>query len=183
MAHLDDSSGVAARYSAAVFALAAEQKKEAAVVQAFSALAEAIRSDVRAFEMLLSPVLTRNEKADALAASMKGADSIAVASVRMIALKGRAAYLPVIADALVAKLAEARRELQAQVITAHELSSAQQAALTEALRKATGKEIALHITIDKSVIGGMSIKVGSQFIDGTLAGSLQRLSQHLKQAA
>jgi len=183
MAHLDDSSGVAARYSAAIFVLGAEKKKESEIVQAFSTLAAALRADNTFTQMLQNPVLTRQQKAGALAASLKGADVLAIDAVRLIALKGRAEYLPVIADALAARFAETRQELQAEVVAATELSAAQQAALIEALSKATGKKVALQITIDKEVIGGISIKVGSQFIDGTLAGGLQRLSHYLKQAA
>lgn len=183
MAHLSDSSVISTRYANAVFGLATESGKTQGVVQAFVALAEAVRADTALAEALQNLLISRAGKADALQAALKGADEVALKAVRMIALKGRSAYLPAIADALAKKLAAQLQEVHAEVISAAPLSSAQQAALTEALKKATGKSVVLKLEVNKAAIGGFSVKLGSLLIDGTLAGQLERIKQQLKQAA
>jgi len=72
-----------------------------------------------------------------------------------------------------AELAVARRgEVVAQVVAAAELSDAQRTRLTEVLSRIYGHPVAVQLTVDPDVLGGLSIAVGDEVIDGSIASRL-----------
>ncbi|WP_237572346.1 F0F1 ATP synthase subunit B/delta [Mycolicibacterium lacusdiani] len=72
-----------------------------------------------------------------------------------------------------AELAVARRgEVVAQVVAAAELSDAQRTRLTEVLSRIYGHPVAIQLTVDPDVLGGLSIAVGDEVIDGSIASRL-----------
>lgn len=71
------------------------------------------------------------------------------------------------------RLAVARQgELVAQAVAAAELSDAQQQRLTSVLSRIYRHPVAVHVTIDPQVLGGLSVAVGDEVIDGTLSARL-----------
>ena len=92
---------------------------------------------------------------------------------------GRARQLADIADAVVRLAAEERERTVAEVRTATPLDKAQQARLTEALTKATGKQIEVKMVVDPSVVGGIVARIGDTVIDGTVARRLDDLRARL----
>lgn len=72
-----------------------------------------------------------------------------------------------------AEVAVARRgEVVAQVSAAAELSDAQQTRLTEVLSRIYGHPVTTQISTDPELLGGLSITVGDEIIDGTLSSRL-----------
>src|SRR5256886_1771493 len=79
-----------------------------------------------------------------------------------------------------ARLAAAwRQRLIAVVRVAGGLDEDQRARLTAALSHTYGRDIHLNVVIDPEVVGGMSIQIGDEFIDGSLASRLAQLRQRL----
>jgi F-type H+-transporting ATPase subunit delta len=79
-----------------------------------------------------------------------------------------------------ARLAAAwRQRLIANVRAAAELSPAQRERLASALAAACGHAIQLNVELDPQVVGGMSVQIGDEFIDGTLASRLAALRRKL----
>lgn len=78
------------------------------------------------------------------------------------------------------KAAAARRQkVLARVTVAVELTPEQGERLTEALDARYGRHIALKVTVDPSVMGGMRVQVGHEVTDGTLLARLEDARQHL----
>lgn len=79
----------------------------------------------------------------------------------------------------VANLASLAAELQgrevAHVVSAGELNEGQQAVLAEKLGKIYGRAMSIHSEVDTSLLGGMTIRVGDEVIDGSTAGKIARL--------
>ncbi|MFO7164951.1 MAG: F0F1 ATP synthase subunit B/delta [Mycolicibacterium hassiacum] len=72
-----------------------------------------------------------------------------------------------------AELAVARRgEVVAHVGAAAELSDAQRTRLTEVLTRIYGHPVSVQLQIDPELLGGLTITVGDEVIDGTLASKL-----------
>ena len=63
-------------------------------------------------------------------------------------------------------------EIVAQVSAAAELSDSQRQRLSEVLTRIYRHPVSLHLTIDPSPLGGLSVAVGDEVIDGTLASRL-----------
>jgi F-type H+-transporting ATPase subunit delta len=75
--------------------------------------------------------------------------------------------------------AEWRQRLIAVVRVATSLTDAQRERLGAALRNTYGRGIQLNVIVDPQVVGGMSIQIGDEFIDGTLSTRLATLRRRL----
>ena len=72
-----------------------------------------------------------------------------------------------------AQLAVARRgEVVAAVSAAAELSDSQRRRLTEVLSRIYHTPVSVQLTVDPELLGGLSVAVGDEVIDGTLASRL-----------
>jgi F-type H+-transporting ATPase subunit delta len=81
---------------------------------------------------------------------------------------------------LAASIAARRREqLIAVVRVATELSAAQRRRLLDTLVAAYGQGVHLNVVHDPSVIGGVSVQIGDELIDGTAASRLAEVRHRL----
>lgn len=79
-----------------------------------------------------------------------------------------------------AQLAVARRgEVVAHVRSAAELTDAQRDRLTEVLTRIYGHPVSIQLDVDPALLGGLSISVGDEVIDGTLASRLAAAENQL----
>jgi F-type H+-transporting ATPase subunit delta len=79
-----------------------------------------------------------------------------------------------------AELAVARRgEIVAHVTAAAELSDAQHTRLTEVLTRIYGHPVAVQLHVDPDLLGGLSITVGDEVIDGSIASRLAAAQSQL----
>ena len=68
----------------------------------------------------------------------------------------------------------------AHVISSSEMSEGQQEALVAKLKAMTGvKQVKLEIKVDKTLIGGFTVEIGSQYIDTSIRGQLRKISNLL----
>jgi F-type H+-transporting ATPase subunit delta len=81
---------------------------------------------------------------------------------------------------LCAGIAARRREqLIAVVRVATELTAEQRSRLATTLAAAYGQEIHLNVVLDPAVIGGVSVQIGDELIDGTAASRLAEVRRKL----
>ncbi|MQY06829.1 F0F1 ATP synthase subunit delta [Actinomadura macrotermitis] len=76
-------------------------------------------------------------------------------------------------------VAQRRQRLVALVRTPVDLSAEQRTRLAAVLATAYGHEVHLNIEIDPSTVGGLSIQLGDEIIDGTIAGRLDEVRRRL----
>lgn len=76
-------------------------------------------------------------------------------------------------------VAQRRQRLVALVRTPADLSAQQRTRLAAVLAAAYGHEVHLNIEIDPDTIGGLSIEIGDEIIDGTIAGRLDDVRRRL----
>ncbi|TIV62765.1 MAG: ATP synthase F1 subunit delta, partial [Mesorhizobium sp.] len=77
--------------------------------------------------------------------------------------------------------ADHRGEASAEVTSAHALTDAQQAELKATLKSIAGKDVAIAMTVDPSLLGGMIVTMGSRQIDTSLKTKLNSLKLALKE--
>jgi F-type H+-transporting ATPase subunit delta len=75
--------------------------------------------------------------------------------------------------------ARRRQQLIAVIRAATELSVAQRQRLLAALTAAYGQGIHLNVVLDPAVIGGISVQIGDDLIDGTAASRLAEVRRKL----
>lgn len=91
----------------------------------------------------------------------------------------RARDLTKIADRVAAIAAEQRAREVAEVRSAVPLSDAQRERLTQALSRATGKQVEVKVVVDPTVMGGVVARVGDEVFDGSVASRLEDAKQAL----
>lgn len=100
-----------------------------------------------------------------------------------VAQNRRLALLPSLVEGFLDEVTARRGEFRADVRTARALTAAQSEALTASLTAVAGGKVHLKITEDASILGGLTIKLGSQFIDASVRTRLDHLERTLKGAA
>jgi F-type H+-transporting ATPase subunit delta len=75
-------------------------------------------------------------------------------------------------DDLLDAAAVRRDRSVAKVVSAVELTAAQQVRLTAALTELYGRAISVHTALDPSVRGGLIVRIGDEIIDGSVASRL-----------
>jgi F-type H+-transporting ATPase subunit delta len=175
-------SGLADRYAAALFDLADERHALDQVAGDLRELRAMLHGSPDLMRLIRSPVLSRAEQGKAVSAVAEGAglSRLTIDFLGVVARNRRLFAVPAMTDRFLAKLAERRGEVTAEVTAAQALSEAQEAALTEQLRRAVGRRVSVDIRVDPSLLGGMVVKVGSRMVDGSLRSKLQRLQIAMK---
>jgi F-type H+-transporting ATPase subunit delta len=72
-----------------------------------------------------------------------------------------------------------RERLIAVVRVATGLTEDQRGRLAAALSKTYGHDVHLNVVVDPKVVGGISVQIGDEFIDGSVASRLAQLRQRL----
>ncbi|RVI06116.1 F0F1 ATP synthase subunit delta, partial [Sinorhizobium meliloti] len=99
----------------------------------------------------------------------------------VVARNRRLFVLPGIIKAFRLLAARHKGEITADVTSAHALTLAQEIELKAALKGVTGKDVAVNVTVDPSILGGLIVKVGSRQIDTSLRTKLSTLKLALKE--
>jgi F-type H+-transporting ATPase subunit delta len=129
---------------------------------------------------LASPVLPDDRKRDLLNALL--ANKVTAASLRLITqatLHPRGRSLEANLAEYARLVAAWRERLIATVRVATALTDRQRERLTAALAAIYGHGIQLNVVLDPGVVGGISILIGDEFIDGTMSSRLAALRQRL----
>lgn len=175
-------SGLAERYAAALFELADERHALDEAAGDLRELRAMLAASADLGRLVRSPVLSRADQGKAMAALAENAklSKLTADFIAIVARNRRLFAVPAIIEAYLAKLAERRGEVTAEITAAQSLTDAQQGALTEQLRRVVGSRVAIDVRVDPNLLGGMVVKIGSRMVDGSIKGQLQRLQLSMK---
>ena len=124
--------------------------------------------------------LPDERKRGVLSALLDGkATPVAERLITEAVLHSRGRSLEATLDAYGRLAAERRQRLIAVVRVASALTEQQQERLAAALAAIYGHDIFLNIVLDPQVVGGMSVQVGDEFIDASVASRLESLRRRL----
>ena len=132
----------------------------------------------------LQSALTDNflpvERRQTVVSELLGSTSPVTANlVSMLVGAGRAKDIPAVASAFLSRAASEQGRVSGEVRTTHPLSLDQQAALTTAIEKSTGKKVVLTFLVDPSILGGVVTTIGDTVIDGSIRNRLEQLKAAL----
>ncbi|MDO9527266.1 MAG: F0F1 ATP synthase subunit delta [Gemmobacter sp.] len=177
------SSGIAARYATALFDLAKETKALKALEGDVDALDAALKLSADLRGLISSPILTRDDQANAMNAvvARMGLSALVANTLALMAQKRRLFVVPQLIADLRARIAEEKGEVTADVISATKLTAEQAKQLAETLKGRFGKTVKLNATVDESLIGGLVVKVGSKMIDTSIRAKLASLQNAMKE--
>ncbi len=183
---MENSGGIqaslAGRYALALFELAREGKALDSVAASLATLKAALRESADLKALTQSPLVGRDEAAKAIAAvaaSLK-LDALTARTLGVLAHNRRLAQIPAVIRAYETLLSAHKGETRAEVTSAFPLSNTQQTALAKQLKARTGRDMALDLSVDPAIMGGLIVKMGSQMIDGSLRTRLNALAHAMK---
>ena len=91
--------------------------------------------------------------------------------------------LPEVVSSIESQLDERRGIARAQITSARPLDAEQQAMVQAALAKMTGKQVLGQYSVDESLLGGVTARVGSRVYDGSVRGPRHRRAGTPKEEA
>jgi F-type H+-transporting ATPase subunit delta len=129
---------------------------------------------------LANPALPAERKQELLAALLDGkVNEPAERLITLAVLQPRGRSLEANLESYARLTAERRERLVALVRVASPLTEQQQRRLSEALAELYGHDVHLNIVLDPQVAGGVSVRVGDELIDGSVASRLAELRRKL----
>ncbi|MGO5000359.1 F0F1 ATP synthase subunit delta [Oceanisphaera sp. W20_SRM_FM3] len=100
--------------------------------------------------------------------------------IKVMAANGRLSVLPAVVLEFAALKAELDREVDADVVSAAELTEQQMAKIQASLEKRLDRKVKLNCSVDPALMAGIIIKAGDLVIDGSVRGRLSRLAETLQ---
>ncbi|MDT8440193.1 MAG: ATP synthase F1 subunit delta [Desulfuromonadales bacterium] len=132
-------------------------------------------------QLLENPTLLVEKKsamvAD-LAAKLELSDGL-VKFLGLLVVKDRLRYLPTITDHYRQQADQLSGILSAKITSAVELDDLQQQAIASSLEKQTGKQVAVTVTVDADLLGGVQAEIGGRLFDGSVKTQLRRIEESL----
>ncbi|MEN8182577.1 MAG: ATP synthase F1 subunit delta [Myxococcota bacterium] len=175
------SAAAARRYARALFGLAQEEGRVEAVRGELTTLGELLdgHRDLRA--TLFRPLHPAAERKAALAALAEqlGVGGILQLFLQFLIDQRRLIEFPAIRSEYDRLADEAAGRMRAEVISASPLPEAQLDRLRQALSRQSGRQVAVELTLDPSLLGGVVAKVGDLVFDGSLRTQLRQLRASL----
>jgi F-type H+-transporting ATPase subunit delta len=177
-------SGVSGRYATALFELARDEKS-----------VDAIRADLDRFTAMLadsadlqrlvrSPVFSADTQLKALSAVLHKAGITGTPAnfLKVLTANRRLFAVGDVIRGYRALVAKFKGEATADVTVAEQLNAGNLDALKAALKSVTGKDVALNVNVDPSIIGGLVVKLGSRMVDSSLRTKLNSIKHAMKEA-
>jgi F-type H+-transporting ATPase subunit delta len=183
---VETSSGIqaslAGRYALALFELARDGKALDSVAASLTTLKAALTESAEFKALTQSPLIGREAAAKAIDAVAKslGTDPLTTKALGVLASNRRLSQLPNVIRAFDTLLSAHKGETRAEVTSAFPLTKTQQTALAKQLKTRTGRDMALDLTVDPAIMGGLIVKMGSRMIDSSLRTRLNKLAQAMR---
>lgn len=178
----DSKTKIASVYSLALYEAAEEKKAVAKVCADIQTLLEVVKSDKDFIKYFSNPLWDTASKKSALkeiSAKLK----ISVETLNcldVIADNNRFAELKLILEDFIHLYYIKHNIAEVEVSSVKALSPAQDKKLSGELEKMLGKKVVVKYILNPELLGGLRIKYGSNMIDDTILGKLNRLEIMMK---
>lgn len=176
---------MARRYVAALLDMAAEAGAIEQVEKDIQSLQTMLQSSEDLKAMIASPLVNRGKQTSAVLALAEKArfHKLTMNFLGVLAQNRRLPALSAVIDAFRTELTRRRGDVEAKVQSATALSPAQTKALQEQLSKAMGTNVTLNVEVQRDLLGGMIVTVGSRMIDDSVKRKLEKLQRAMNEKA
>lgn len=143
------------------------------------AFAAEVAKDARVEQLVNDPRVLPAQLVELHLPKGMGNDKPFAVFIGELAENGRLSLLPEVAALYETYKREAESQLLVKVTSAMALDTAQTEQLKTSLKRRFKREIELETQVDASLLGGVVIDTGSEVIDGSARGRLERLASAL----
>ena len=131
-----------------------------------------------------SPLITSIDKLNIFESLLKkiNANQLTTTFIKVIEKNKRFSNLASIITQFMNINSQKRGDVLADITSADELNDDQKNNITNQLKSFLGDELSLSFDVDKNIMGGLIVKVGSKMIDTSLANKINKLKIAMKGA-
>ena len=175
---------VSDRYASALYDLAAEKKLVDLVVEDLSNLKNILKDNKELSFVVKSPLITSTDKLNIFVSLLKkiNANELTNTFLKVIEKNKRFSNLASIITQFMNINSQKRGDVLADITSADELNDDQKNNITNQMKSILGDKLSLSFDVDKSIMGGLIVKVGSKMIDSSLANKINKLKIAMKGA-
>ena len=174
-----DTITIARPYAKAAFDFAVESNSVDQWLEMITFIGQ-VTADVTVIDMLKATTGTAEKVALLVTLGGEQLNDNGHNLLKVMAQNERLLVLPEVSVLFAQYFDEYNKQVDADITSATELNDAQQADLAASLEKRLARKVKLNVTIDKSLIAGVIVRVGDLLIDGSVRGKLERLSNQLQ---
>jgi F-type H+-transporting ATPase subunit delta len=176
---------IARVYARAFLSAIAKRDNSAALVDEVQSLVEDVLVKFPSLEKTLRSSLVSQEQKEQILQNVFGprASEIVLNFMRVLAKHGRLELLRPIARLLKKLYAEHLGLAEVEVRVASPLDAGLQQEIFERLRQMLGAEPVLRVTVDRSLIAGLVIRVGDRVYDGSVSTRFEMLRRAMVERA
>ena len=164
----------------AIIEIADQQRKLDDLEDELFRFGRVVNAEPQLRQVLSSPFVPAERKQELIGALLDG--KVTEPTLRLVtqaALQGRGRSLDKSLEEYARLAADRRERLVAEVHVAVALSAEQRRRLAAALTASYGHDVHLNIVLDPRVIGGMTVQISGELIDGSMASRLAGLRRRL----
>ena len=175
---------VSDRYASALYDLAAEKKMVDSVLEDLSNLKNILKDNKELSLVVKSPLITSIDKLNIFESLLKkiNANELTSTFLKVIEKNKRFSNLASIITQFMNINSQKRGDVLADITSADELNDDQKNNITNQLKSILGDKLSLSFDVDKNIMGGLIVKVGSKMIDTSLANKINKLKIAMKGA-
>ena len=175
---------VSDRYASALYDLAAEKKLVDPVLDDLSNLKNILKDNKELSLVVKSPLITSIDKLNIFESLLKkiNANELTSTFLKVIQKNKRFSNLASIITQFMNINSQKRGDVLADITSADELNDEQKNNITNQLKSILGDKLSLSFDVDKNIMGGLIVKVGSKMIDTSLANKINKLKIAMKGA-
>ena len=173
---------VSKTYGDALFAVASEENRMDEFFEAAVGLAEVLRTNEDFGKLMSHPKIMQEDKVKIIEETFDGRiPKEMLGLLTLMVTKSREEDFLAVFDYFVELVKEEKKIGKADVTTAIPLSDKQKAQVEEKLLATTRYEsFEVNYKVDKSLIGGMIVRIGDRVIDSSIQTKLNNLSRELR---
>ena len=173
---------IANRYAEALFQLSEEENISKEIYSELHDVVQLIKENKDLDNVFKSPLVAKNEKIDLIEALFNEKINNNLKNfLKILVEKGRMSSLQAIELTFKELLNEKHNILEGTVISAVSLTTEKVKELEETLSKKYNKNITLENKVDKSILGGVLVRLGNIQIDGSVKTRLDNIKDQLSQ--
>ena len=175
---------IADRYASALYDLASEKKLVDPVLNDLSLFKNLLIENKDLNLIVKSPLVNSQDKLSILAELIKkiSANQITLTFFKVLEKNKRFSNLLSIINQFININSQKRGNVFADITSADELNDEQKINITNQLKNILGNKLSLSFDVDKNIIGGLIVKVGSKMIDTSIANKINKLKIAMKGA-
>ena len=168
------------RYALALYEIAEKNGKVEEYIKELKEILELIKTNEELLSVVKHPEITTSQKKRVFKSIFKGkVDDYILGFLLILIEKDRILYLEEKINEMEKIHLERQNILVANVKSVIPLNEDEKSTLIEKLKKMYGKNIILKEKIDKSIIGGLYIRVGDDVIDGTIKTKFEEIRRRV----